>query len=200
MKYYLAFLLITLASCHSNEEQPNATDSAATAPKAPAYSAINEPAATAYNFLTWYKKNQDNVNAIGFIDNDEAVDSTKFYSVNLPATEEYLSALNKSGFVSKAYLDDWRKYFRQQADSLRAHPQNDGPPNGFQFDLVTRSQEPEIYLENPRKAQQHTQLLAPNRALVRLDFTTQAEYPDYRFFYLSRPNSKWLIDSINIDK
>jgi hypothetical protein len=120
-----------LASCHSNEkqaatapliEQPNATDSAETASKALAYSAINEPAATAHDFPTWYKNNQDNVNAIGFIDNDKAVDSTKFYSVNLSATGEYLSALNKSGFVSRAYLDDWRNYFRRQADTLRAHP------------------------------------------------------------------------------
>lgn len=203
MKYCAALLSLILTGCQSNNQAATdsraaggAPDSAVLIPKGPLYSSIKEPSQTAYHFLLWYKKNRGSVGYMNLVENADAQDTTQFYAVDFAATEEYLAEINKSGLVSKAYLAKWQKYFRQKADSLRVHPQNDGPPSGFEFDLVTNSQEPEIYLDNPQKATQRTALITPTQAVVRLDFTTQKEYPDYRFFYLSRTKSRWLIDSI----
>lgn len=203
MKFYhsAALLVLALTSCHSNDQPGTGSaviDSAAVTAKAPQQSTMTGPAQVAYGFFIWCKNNQaplDSINIIG----DTGKGTPKYYKVDIAATEKYLAVIDKSGLVSKAYLAKWQKYFRQQADSLRVHPQNDGPPNGFDFNLLTYSQEPELYLANPRKAKQHTELLTPNRAVVKLDFTTEPKYPDYRIFHLTRTNSTWLIDSITVN-
>ena len=205
MKYSATLLVLALTGCQANDQAvtnvgtPNTAPDSTAITKAPLYSSIKGPAQAAYDFLTWYKNNQESVGSMSLVDNADGQSTSKYYAVDFGATEEYLDQINRSGLVSKSYLAKWEKYFQQQDDSLQRHPQNDGPPSGFESDLVTHSQEPEVYLANPRNAKQRTELITPNRAVVRLDFTTQQEYPDYRFFYVSRINSRWLIDSIAVD-
>src|SRR5688572_20616564 len=51
------------------------------------------PDSVVFNFLRCYAKNVNRISAINLVNNNGSNDSTKFYSVNFPATEIYLNAL-----------------------------------------------------------------------------------------------------------
>ena len=196
MKQLLLLLVLALGACQPTTEPATvATPAAGPTPK-PA-GAATPAAQTAVRFLTWYKQQYESVNRVYFLDNLDGNDTTKFYAVNPAATETYLEALRKSNCLSDACLNRWRRYIRQQGDSLRVHPQNDGPPEGFAFDLVLHSQEPEIYWNGIGKASLTTTYPSAGRAVVTADFSSKPDMPDQRLFYLRQYPAGWRIDSIN---
>ncbi|ESU20490.1 hypothetical protein FEDK69T_30150 [Flavobacterium enshiense DK69] len=94
-------------------------------------------------FITWYGKNEKKLHEFELVNNsyNEIIDSTKFYSVNFENTEKYLSEFRKSGLFSERYIENQRRYFKECEKNLIAYPENDGPPSGFDHDIVMKSQD-----------------------------------------------------------
>ena len=55
--------------------------------------------------------------------------------------------MKSSGFVSDGYLDVFRDYFKQADEAFRKDPINEGPPPGFDYDIVLLTQEPDLVIE-----------------------------------------------------
>lgn len=166
---------------------------------------------TVLNFLKWYVRNRQAISEIEsemvnqFPPNIRLPDNPQKlpYSVNLAATERYLSYLKHSGTISDKYIQTWRTYFKKCDDYLKEHPQYDGAPEGFEFDFITFSQEytGEDIIEHP------TLILwegLENSATVKIEFV---EHPTTKTsswgltFKLSRyetpSGNQWLIDNID---
>jgi hypothetical protein len=203
------FLLLIVTGCqqapdhHQKQHQLEAAATAAAHPQisqtAPLMPRPDEPTQTAIRYFTWYKHNQDRINQVSqdyFIDNDEGLDTTKFMVVDYLKAEEYLATLQSSGCVSEAYVAAGRRYIRQWGDSLLAHPQFEGAPEGFDADLVLSSQDGDDYLNNIGQAPKTVRYPAPNRAVVRAEYSTRPGWSAQQVFYLTRYASGWLIDSI----
>ena len=185
MRNAVLVLALAAAACQSPTERAT--------PPAPAQT---PPARTAVQFLHWYRHQLRAADSIPLLDNATGQRPGQFYRVNFAQTEAYLALLQHGGYVSAAYLTKWRRYFRQQDEALRRHPQNEGPPPGFDFDLVTNSQEPSLYLAGASKAQLVTAYPAPQRALVTATFRVDSTQTNRRLFYLRQYPAGWLIDSI----
>lgn len=153
----------------------------------------DETVNTVITFLTWYKEHYKEANKFSLVDNEGFVnDSGKYYSVNFTETESYLKFLNGSKMLSERYINQWRNYFTEKGQYLKATPQNDGPPYGFEFDFVLLTQEIDETLEaihaptivNLKKSE--TISVVDIDIVMRLSFT------------LSKYQGKWLIDKIEI--
>lgn len=203
MKKAILLLLVGVAACHPTE--PAAEQAAAPTPAAKVAPARPQgpEVQVATGFYRWYARNSERLNKIQLVEGGSTSprDTGHFYAVDFKGTEHYLAELRKSGYVSPVYLADWRAYFRHQNDSLRLHPQNDGPAAGFEFDLIVHSQEPDEYLQHIAQVPLRVTHPTPTRALAVADFT-QPEAPDMpnkRLFHLQRYATKWLIDSIGME-
>ena len=98
---------------------------------------------TVIDFLKWYKKNYEEANSFGLTYQDKQ----GYYHVSLKECESYLNFLKSSGFISDTYVNEWTKYFKDKAEYMENNLQNEGPPEGFEFDLVWITQEPEELLK-----------------------------------------------------
>jgi hypothetical protein len=118
---------------------------------------------TIKGFLEWYKTNFDRMtspqNSIVSLDSN----STQ-YRVSFANAEKYLAKLRSSGFFSDEFLQDKLQYFKDADKNFVKHKQNDGPPDGFDFDLLLYTQEPEAVLE--KYSSLKTEVIKPN--LVKL--------------------------------
>ncbi len=152
---------------------------------------LQESAVAVVNFLTWYKLNYDEISKIETINNFTGeYDSTKFYSVNFTGTENYLKKLKSSGYISEKYISTWRKYFLKCEQNFKQNPQNDGPPNGFEFDFVLWTQEIDETLESINNYKILNVNESEKNSVVDIEITMNLE------FTLSKINGKWLIDNI----
>ncbi|UOQ50838.1 hypothetical protein [Hymenobacter cellulosivorans] len=143
MSKILSLLVLTAVfSCNGPTQPPETAAPAATPPRAAAADTATGPVRTARRYVSWYAAHYKDLSN-GFILNDDGQDSTKFYTVDFPDTEDWLRRVQSSGTVSAVYLAGWRTYFRRYDDTLRLHPQNDGPPAGFDYDFLMLSQEPD---------------------------------------------------------
>jgi hypothetical protein len=95
-----------------------------------------EPIRTVVNFLKWYRVQQGRLNNIPMVNKVGRQNESTNYYINFKQTERYLSELRRSGFISDRYIRRWRAYFKECNENFRKNPQDDGPPDGFEFDLV----------------------------------------------------------------
>ena len=144
-------------------------------------------------FINWYGKNQTKLSQIELVNNshNEIIDTTKFYSVNFENTEKYLTEFKKSGLFSEKYIESQRKYFKDCDSDFIAEPENDGPPSGFDYDIVMKSQDFEIEelirdlkVKNLTVTEKTAKLTADFGIYYKLNFT------------LSKENEVWKIDDI----
>lgn len=144
-------------------------------------------------FINWYGKNQTKLSQIELVNNshNEIIDSTKFYSVNFENAEKYLTEFKKSGLFSEKYIESQRKYFKDCESDFIAEPENDGPPSGFDYDIVLKSQDFEIEelirdlkVKNLTVTEKTAKLTADFGIYYKLNFT------------LSKENEVWKIDDI----
>lgn len=198
----LLYVLLLAATAACSTPAPDQAETAASAPPQPtakvAAPAEAAPAQTVRRFVSWYIQNTESLPG-HFLLNDDGQDTTKFYAVDFPGTEAWLQAVQQSGTVSDVYLNQWRAYFRRADDTLRLHPQNDGPPAGFDYDFLMLSQEADemaadlrigtftvVRQQGPRA---HVQAQGPKHesyyAALEFDLTRQAD-------------GRWLIDKISI--
>ena len=140
------------------------------------------------SFVLWYKSSYFEIHKMPLTyTNNEGQ-----YRVDTNATEIYLARLKSSGYISDNYIRDWRQYFASRALSFVENPQTEGPPEGFDFDLVVLTQEPELLWENIHSAKFSIIEETRNAAVVQVD----GEWS--HIFELSKTGEKWQIDYISI--
>ncbi|WP_460585369.1 hypothetical protein [Hymenobacter arcticus] len=150
------------------------------------------------DYLQWYAAHHDEFNA-DFITGG-GLDSTTFYAVDMSAADDWLARLSQSKHFSAAYVQGWRDYIGSYADTLRRRPQNDGPPEGFSYDLLMLSQEADTRLEELQKGTMLTSYAATkDSATVQARGQQHEGWREGLDFTLSQnPAGKWLIDSIEV--
>lgn len=134
-------------------------------------------------FLEWYKTNYTKSNSFGFTYQDKQGN----FHVSIPQGEEYLSFLKSSGYISDKYVDIWLKYFKDKATYMEENLQNEGPPEGFEFDLVLITQEPELVLNEINNLQFMVSEKNGDKAILQI--VGELGYD----FELIKENGKWMI-------
>ncbi len=151
-----------------------------------------EPVKTVINFLKWYKENEKRLSKIQLVNMPPIEETNSFYTVNFDETERYLTELKESGFVSDKYLEQWRDYFKKADIKLRQDPVNDGPPDGFEFDFILRTQDIDETLEAINNPKLISSQIIKDNAIVKLNIVMRLEYK------LTKHGDKWLIDDIQV--
>ena len=144
-------------------------------------------------FLNWYDQHIDKLAAIALVNNASLVqeDTTKYYSVNFKNTEKYLKVLQQSGLFSPKYMADKRLYFKECQHHFEQERQYDGPPSGFDYDLVMKAQDfDRASLVQHYKAKN----IVVNHNTARL--TADFDYGYQLQFTLSKVGDVWIIDDI----
>ncbi|HRD08743.1 MAG TPA: hypothetical protein PK037_14285, partial [Saprospiraceae bacterium] len=84
-----------------------------------------------------------------------------------------------------------QEYFTSKAVYWESSPQNEGPPEGFDYDLVLLTQEPELFYEDPKKLSFDVVEMEKDFAVI----TTTADWPLY--FEMTKRKGIWMIDYIS---
>ena len=157
-----------------------------TAPIASGVTDSQEAKQAVVDFLTWYKNHINGASRIVLVNQEEG----KPYSVNLNNGERYLTYLKSSNFLTAEYLDDWRQFFKERNEGFRLNPQFEGPPTGFDYDLVMLTQDVDMRLASLSEMKIEKVTVSKDRATVKLTLSDGNE------FKLQRRNNRWLINEI----
>ena len=145
-----------------------------------------EATRTVQDFLHWYKAHIGETSRIILVNQQPG----KPYSVNSKNTEQYLATLRSSHLLTETYLNEWRTFFKERQAGFRATPQREGPPTGFDYDLVMLNQEVDMQLESLKTLKIKSVKIKQNQASVK--FFLLADYE----FRLVRQNNRWMINEI----
>ncbi len=137
-------------------------------------------------FLTWYKTQLPALSRILLVNQSPG----KPYSVNLKNGEQYLVYLKSSHLLTNTYLNEWRTFFKERDAGFRFSPQSEGPPTGFEYDLVMLSQEVDLQMASLKSLKIDRITIAKNRATVELTLLGAYE------FRLVKQNGRWMINEI----
>ena len=184
MKQIAIFLLVVMASCSSNETgQKDSADATTTT-----QSNIDEqPAKTIIDFLKWYRTHQLLDSAI--VKGGEGAGE---YSMNFDEVEKYCSALLATHFVSATYIEKRHDFFDKCEKNFKANRAYEGPPEGFESDLIMLSQEYDVNLQNIEKSKVVSQSISDNVATIKIQFM-QGNALTYK---LTKYGDAWAIDDI----
>lgn len=161
------FFLLLLIGCGAPKQQP-------------------DPLQTVKDFLRWYGTHYKEANSFNLVNQGDSV----FYAVNFGETEKYLGYLKSSGFVSDEYLNSFRKQFAESQLAFEKDPMNEGPPFGFDYDLVLWTQEPELVIEKGKNPAVIFSSVRDDEASLGLDVYMKLQ------FELSKENGVWKINRI----
>lgn len=147
--------------------------------------------------MGWYARYQDQLNSMPFVPAANDEDTTNYYAVDFRAVERYMALLHQSGQLAPAYLEDHRRYFRQCQDSLLAHPQTQGPPQGLDFDRVLYTQDAEAQTQLVLRSRPVSIVTGRDSARVvyRWQERDMSEGPDLAFSLL-KEQGHWQIQAI----
>ena len=182
--YSILFVITFLLSCTENSEQTKETNASDTIN----ITAVN----TIINFYKWYRNNQNIQQCLVGNSCGEIFDSTKLYSVDFKATEKYLATLKNTGYISDKYISYWRDYFKECSENFKKNRAYDGPPEGFDYDFITNSQDFELELNTVEKAKISKVIDTNDKKTITLEFITGNKIS----FELSQIANKWYIDKI----
>lgn len=141
---------------------------------------------TVKDFLRWYKTHYTKANSFGFTYQDKQGN----FHVSIAQGEEYLNFLKSSGYIADKYVELWLQYFKDKALYLEENPQNEGPPEGFEFDLVLITQEPELMLNEIENLQFAVSENNGEKAILQVAGNWGYD------FEMTKVNGKWLIEYI----
>lgn len=100
----------------------------------------------AKQFLLWYK---DNFTEINKVENSLVrTQNVEYYRVDFNKSDQFLTLLKSSGYVSDVFLKKLKEYINNSEQNLQKIKQKDGPPEGFDFNLILLTQEYASLLEN----------------------------------------------------
>jgi hypothetical protein len=101
------------------------------------------------SFLSWYKLSYLKIGDLqNRIVSPVRYNSGKIYRVNFQQSKKYLALINSSGYFSKEFLMNLTEFFKSIDKKLIELKQDDGVPEGFEGDLLLKTQEPEWILNN----------------------------------------------------
>jgi len=145
-------------------------------------------------FLKWYKANLNKANNFPILIKDSAGN----FMVNKAACTSYLNFLKSSGCISQKYIEHWKIYFDDKATELKNHPLQSDVPEGFDFDFVLITQEPELVLNQISRVKFKTISMNASVALIGLKWpgnnSMEYEFEIYKtkagwqIGYISTPN------------
>ncbi|MBK9150952.1 MAG: hypothetical protein IPM26_08085 [Saprospiraceae bacterium] len=138
---------------------------------------------TVKSFLHWYKDNYSRANSFGFTYQDKQGN----YHVAMGECEAYLAYLKSSSYISDTYTALWKQYFMDKAAYLEENLSPEGPPEGFEFDLVLITQEPELVLK--AIDQKQFSVTENNGTKAVLQMGGEEGYD----FDMEKVNGKWMI-------
>jgi hypothetical protein len=144
------------------------------------------PAHTVRSFLYWYRKNIKRLNNIQLVDQTQS--PAKPYSVNKNNVAIYISELRKSGFLGEKFLASVEYYISICDANLIKIKQTEGPPEGFDMDMVLLMQDYESDFLHLDKAK------AIYLTKTKIEFTFASE--NFLVFRLAQTKGKWFIQSI----
>lgn len=110
--------------------------------------------------------------------------------MNIKNGERYVTYLKGSQMLTDFYLNEWRTYFKERNEGFRLSPQTEGPPTGFEYDLVILTQEVELQFDSLKSLKIKKVTVSKNRATVALTLLDSYE------FRLVRSGNRWLINEI----
>lgn len=145
-------------------------------------------------FLKWYKVNLNKANNFPFL----VKDSADNFMVNEIACTGYLNFLKTSQYISQKYIEHWKVFFNDKASELKEHPLQSDIPEGFDFDLVLITQEPELVLNKIAQLKfkivsmnENVALIGvrlPSDKLVQYEFEMYKAKAGWQIGYISTPN------------
>lgn len=137
MKFFLPAFLLFLFSCNQPGEKKICSD---TIP--PSTMLAGEQTEAVKKYYTWYNDHMNELYQFNTVKNcPNKGDTTQTYRVDFDGTEKWLKAFQSSGLVSGHFITSWRDYFKKCDENFIAEPAWDGPPAGFDYDLIWNSQE-----------------------------------------------------------
>jgi hypothetical protein len=151
-----------------------------------------QPANTIIQFLRWYRANVKDIKQIQLLTHSSNPDSSKYFVVNMPATEQYLSKLQSSGFISDKYVDMWHRYFKSIDDDLRKNPQTSLPVKGLDIDFIMWSKDFDEDLGKIEKSTIEYQSVVNNQANIIIGLPTVGKIK----YKIAKQGDKWQIDEI----
>ena len=146
-----------------------------------------DPLQTVKDFLKWYGVHYKEATSFGLVNQGDGV----YYSVNFGETEKFLAYMKSSGFVSDEYLNNFRTYFKEAEEVFKKDSINEGPPPGFDFDIVLQTQEPELVIEKGNNPILISSQVHDEEATLNLDVGMKLT------FTLTKDKSGWKIDWIS---
>jgi hypothetical protein len=143
------------------------------------------------NFLLWYRKNYNKISKLNLVDNEiDGNTQEVYYRVSFQQTEEYLTKLKSSNYISDKYIEKWRKYFKEKDERFKEKHQSDGPPDGFEFDFVLWTQEINETLKAIENIKFTNVEESNNTSIVDVDIVMTLR------FHLTKYGKDWKIDEI----
>ncbi len=189
MKTHLLFLIITLLTCALKADTRHMHSIYAILE-------LDDPLSkddramikSVKGFLKWYKKNYTQANSFRMTQPDLQGN----YQVRMSACEGYLAFLKQSTYISDSYLNHWRQYFKDRDKGFQETPQDEGPPEGFDYDLVLGTQEPDLIFN----AVDNLKFIV---AKHQNDIAVLEMMGEWRYYIdMIKENGKWMISNIRI--
>src|SRR5438128_5853685 len=189
----LCVWVILAAACSSTDKAkiPNITNMAMGSELPTDNLFKQQPASTILDFLKWYRSNVTQLKKIEMVSHSGSHNSGP-YTVNFKGTEAYLDALQKSGFVSDKYVDNWREYFEKCDANFKKNPQTEGPAKGFEFDFIMWAKDYDEDLTNIEKSKVEFQKFSGDQGAITIGLPTVGRVK----YKVTRQGDKWVIDDI----
>ena len=146
---------------------------------------------TILGFLNWYKNNEDKLGQINLIKGG-LPEKTTNYSFDFVATRKYLFELKRSGYLSDSFINNLQKHFIEVDDYLKKYPQNDGPIQGLDYDIIMKSQDYMDVWSNLDNVKILNKDINNDKAYLKLEF---GGYYKTKYF-LTKRDGLWLLDNI----
>lgn len=182
--FFIAILLLNINQAKANSVSVKRTSSDST----------RTPSETILLFLNWYKEVGIKTN-YELVNNSLVQDSTMPYSVNFDETERFLNDLLNTQLISLKYVNSMRKYFIECDKNFKDSPEFEGPPSGFDFDLILHSQDYDDDLLNLDKIK--FKVYSKNRKEIKI--IAFFPFGGKLIYTLSKYKSIWKIDAIETE-
>lgn len=143
-------------------------------------------------FLQWYKANLNKANSFPILIKDR----NDYYTINKKAVTDYLNYMKSSKCVSPKYLEHWQNFFDGRAIQLKKNKLKSDIPEGFDYDFVLITQEPDLVLNQISRAKFKTISTTTSACLI--DASWPAKDSMKYKFEMNYGKDGWQISYISI--
>lgn len=143
------------------------------------------------NFLRWYKTNYKTANAFPLL----IKDGNDNFMVNKKAYTDYLNFLGSSQYIAPKYIGYWETFFVDKQKELAKNKIKSDIPDGFDFDLVLITQEPELILDKIDSI--HFKIASMNDSVALVGLTIPSDSSIEYEFEMYKVKNAWQIGYIS---